>query len=306
MIGSENMMMEQNQPVEVEYINGEKYTYLSNVYPSEGNWTTVIRKKKESRRYRVTKRLYEGYLRELSREEYRDSNLKKELWNLARETEKSKREEMCKLRAEEDKNYPERKFRREEKDNHKHYVSRMKRSGEYLVKIEEALGGVKYTPEEHKLRAEWNRDVLYDRDLEEPEELYEARLKSMRREEPLDGRYLSMLRYNHQNWDPVVARRHVKKTSSSSGVVGKMLHGLKKLDEDTGNYKNKKYEKSFVQKVRSEREKRGLSQKDVSSLLNVTENEYKRFENGELMYDERLMSLLKWKLLGSSTSTKEE
>ena len=283
-----------------ERIDGDIYTYSPWVHRGSGEWTTVPKKMNNSRKMRVRMNLYRRYLRDLTDEECRNKQIRKEIWSLACENEKNHREELEELKRAADLRDPVKAYRRQERSNKESYSRRLKRSGRYVVKIEEALTGVMYTPEEMFVKAEWKKRVRSgDSDVEEPEELFEARMRAMTREIPLDGRELMGVKYGHQNWEPVIAHRHGKsERKSESGSGGKkVLHGMSTLDKDSGKYKSRRYEKSYIAKVRRCREKMGLSQKEAALLTDVPESEYRKFENGELMYNERLKTMLTCKLV---------
>jgi len=65
---------------------------------------------------------------------------------------------------------------------------------------------------------------------------------------------------------------------------------------EAGNYHTKKWDPDFISQVVNIRNRRGLSQKDMALLMNVTEGDIHHFERGELQYNPGLHSQFMWKL----------
>ena len=126
-----------------------------------------------------------------------------------------------------------------------------------------------------------------------PEDLLKARRRSKKRLVPVDGVYLDVPHIPHQNHVPVVAHKGGKKTAM-------VLHGQSKVSEKVSedeNMRPKRFDAEFVKKVRSAREKLGMSQKEVAMMIQRHETEYSAFERGEMLFDTSLKSMLQWKVL---------
>lgn len=71
-----------------------------------------------------------------------------------------------------------------------------------------------------------------------------------------------------------------------------------KLEQDAedGNFTKKVFDQEFIDRVRSIRESRKMTQKDLAMLINKPEGYIRDFELGKLDYDGGLKSILIWKL----------
>ena len=96
--------------------------------------------------------------------------------------------------------------------------------------------------------------------------------------------------------------QHVMKRRDRHGITGdrstKSRKDLDKIERnaDEGLFIKKEFSPKFILLVKQTRTTRNFTQKQLAMTVNVTENDIKKLENGELPYDSGLRALLMWKL----------
>ena len=88
-------------------------------------------------------------------------------------------------------------------------------------------------------------------------------------------------------------RQHLK-ASRRLNEPGR-LNAVERAAED-GNYKVRTFDPVFIEQIKTIRQEKGLSQKDLAVAINRPVNEIAALERGELVFNGQLKSLLHQKL----------
>ena len=68
------------------------------------------------------------------------------------------------------------------------------------------------------------------------------------------------------------------------------------LNAEAGMYQTQRWDDDFIEQVIGIRTRRGMNQRDLAMMMNVTEGDIQHFERGELQYNAGLRAKFMWKL----------
>jgi len=108
-------------------------------------------------------------------------------------------------------------------------------------------------------------------------------------------RYVASNMGNHD--EPVIISKHKRERDESSEPRRGGGNGSRRLEQNAedGNLSIKRFDRAFIDRIKSTRVARELSQEDLAKMINRNKNEIRDFENGTLAFDGSLKSVLIWK-----------
>ncbi len=96
----------------------------------------------------------------------------------------------------------------------------------------------------------------------------------------------------HQDWTPVILKKKKENKEVQKQVSQFQPQYKSQLDENTEEFKNKTFDKSYIDSVIAKRVEKKWNQKQLATAINVDVHVIQRFEQGKEVYDHTLKSKL--------------
>lgn len=96
----------------------------------------------------------------------------------------------------------------------------------------------------------------------------------------------------HQDWTPVILRKKKENKEVQKHVSQFQPQYKSQLNENTEEFKNKTFDKAYIDDVIAKRVERKWNQKQLATAINVDVHVIQRFEQGKEVYDHILKSKL--------------